>query len=202
MPASAPTAAADQHQVEAQRQPLAERQELQRQQHRRADDRGNVEPADRQQVGEAASPHGVGILLGHGILVASRQRSRDRPGRPGSALADVAAQAGRAANRARSARPAQDLDIARAPARPRQFPGTKRRGRNRTCRAAPSAAAARAGRAIGPSHRQRFPLEPSSALTETRTRGGSLASTGARVRRTSPLRRERLDPLDLRRRRS
>ncbi len=42
---------------------------------------------------------------------------------------------------------AHDRDCARAPCRPRRCPGTRRRGRNRRCRAAPSAAAAPAGRA-------------------------------------------------------
>ena len=50
-----------QHQVEAQRQPLAQRQELEAEEHRRGDHGGDVQPADRQQMRQAAAPHRFGI---------------------------------------------------------------------------------------------------------------------------------------------
>ena len=37
----------------------------------------DVKAADRQQVGQAAAPHGVGIVLVDGILVAGDQRDGD-----------------------------------------------------------------------------------------------------------------------------
>ncbi len=38
-----------------------------------ADDRGDVEPADRQEVRQAASTHRLGVVLVHRVLVAGRQ---------------------------------------------------------------------------------------------------------------------------------
>ena len=71
----------DQHQVEAQRQPLAQRQQLQRQQHRRPDHRGDVQAADRQQVGQARPAHRLGILLADRGLVAGGERGGDSAAR-------------------------------------------------------------------------------------------------------------------------
>jgi hypothetical protein len=82
----------DQHEVETQREPLAQRQQLQGQQHGEGDNRGDVQPAHRQQVGEPASPHRVGVIFIHRILVASGQRDRDPGGPDRKAPLDMRAQ--------------------------------------------------------------------------------------------------------------
>ena len=53
----------DQDEVEPEREPLAEREKLQAEQHREGHDRSDVESADRQKMREAASPHGFGVIL-------------------------------------------------------------------------------------------------------------------------------------------
>ena len=77
MPASAPAAGGDQDQAEAQRQSRAQGEQFQRQQHHRADHRGQVEPADREQMGEARAAHRLGVGLGNAILVAGGERGGD-----------------------------------------------------------------------------------------------------------------------------
>ena len=96
----------DQHQVEAQRQALAQRKQLEAEQHGESDHRGDMQPADRQQVGEAAAPHGVGVVLIDRILVAGHQRDRDSGRIRRQPLVDVLSKAGRARARGRAARPA------------------------------------------------------------------------------------------------
>ena len=88
-----PRAGGDQHQVEAQRQPLAEREQLQRQEHGESDHRGDVQSADREQVGQTAAAHRVGIVLVDGILVAGRRWRWRCPRVPGS-RADMLREAG------------------------------------------------------------------------------------------------------------
>ena len=73
----------------------------------------------------------------------------------------------------------RDRHWARAPCRLRRSPGTRRRGRNRRCRAAPSAAAARAARAGSISAPGAIPGGNLSSSIETRTRGGSSPPVGA-----------------------
>ena len=93
MPAAAATPADDQHEVEAQRQPLAQRQQLEAEEHREGDDRGDVKAADRQEVGKPAAAHRVGIVLIHRILVAGDERDGDprRLSRAGAARCGAAA---------------------------------------------------------------------------------------------------------------
>jgi hypothetical protein len=69
----------DEGEAKAQRELRAEGEELQRQQHHRADQSGQVQPADREQVGEAGAPHGVIVRLRDAGLVAVRQGDGDRP---------------------------------------------------------------------------------------------------------------------------
>ena len=69
-----------QHEVEPQRQRLAQRQEPQGQQHGEGDHRGDVQSADREQMREAAAPHRVGVVLVDRVLVAGHKRDGD-PGR-------------------------------------------------------------------------------------------------------------------------
>ena len=78
MPASAPDAGGDQDQPEAQRQRRAEREQLQGQQHHRADHGGEVKAADREQMGEAGAAHRLGVRLGNAALVAGGERGGDR----------------------------------------------------------------------------------------------------------------------------
>ena len=61
-------------QVETQREPLAQRKQLQAEQHRRGDDCGDVQPADREQMGETAGAHRIRILFGDPVLVAGDER--------------------------------------------------------------------------------------------------------------------------------
>ena len=51
----------DQHQIGAQREHPAQREQAQGQQHHRRHHRRDVQPADRQQMGQPAPPHRVGI---------------------------------------------------------------------------------------------------------------------------------------------
>ncbi len=67
----------DHHQIETQRQGPAQCEQLERQQHRGRDHRGDVQSADRQQVGQPATPHCLGVFLAHRILVTGHQRDRD-----------------------------------------------------------------------------------------------------------------------------
>ena len=62
----------DEHQVEPQRQAFAQRQQPQRQEHCEADRGGDVEAADRQQMGKAAAPHGVRVIFADRILIPRR----------------------------------------------------------------------------------------------------------------------------------
>ena len=66
-----------QHEVEAQRQSLAQRQELEAEKHRRGNHGGDVQSADRQQMRKPAAPHRLGIRLADGILVAGHEGDGD-----------------------------------------------------------------------------------------------------------------------------
>ncbi len=88
-----PGAGGDQHQPEAQRQRRAEREQLQREQHHRSDHRGEVEAADREQVGEAGAAHRFGVRFGNPALVAGGQRGGDPAGAAGEPGADMVGEA-------------------------------------------------------------------------------------------------------------
>ncbi len=66
-----------QHEVEAQRQPLAQRQKLEAQEHREGDHGGDVQPADREQMRQAAASHRHGVVLADRILVAGDESDGD-----------------------------------------------------------------------------------------------------------------------------
>jgi hypothetical protein len=60
--------------VEAEGQPFAQREELEAEQHRGGDHRGDVQSANREQMGQTARAHRIRIVLGHAVLVAGDQR--------------------------------------------------------------------------------------------------------------------------------
>ena len=77
MPASAPAPAATRTRRKRSASAGLEREQLQRQQHDRADHRGEVEAADREQMGKAGAAHRLGVGIGNAILVAGRERGGD-----------------------------------------------------------------------------------------------------------------------------
>jgi hypothetical protein len=85
-------AGGDQRQSRVEREPRAERQQPQHQQHRRADHRGDVEAADRQQMRQAGTAHRLRIVLGDGALVAGGEARRYRSAGPRDAPLDMRRQ--------------------------------------------------------------------------------------------------------------
>ena len=77
MPASAPAPAAIRIRRKRSASAGLKREQLQRQQHHRADHRGQMKPADREQMGKARAAHRLGILLGDAVLVAGGERGGD-----------------------------------------------------------------------------------------------------------------------------
>ena len=105
MPAAAATAAATSTRLKRSASVSLSASSRKRQEHGEGDHRGDVQAADRQQVGQAAAPHRVGIVLVDGILVAGDQRDGD-PGRVCAAAALRYASSGsRARGRGPRARP-------------------------------------------------------------------------------------------------
>ena len=113
----------DQDQAEAQRQRRAQREQLQGQQHHRADHRGQVEPADREQMGEARAAHRLGVRLGDAELVAGGERGGDAAlGAAAEPLADMSRQALAPVGDARAASPAREAGATRAMSSARPVP--------------------------------------------------------------------------------
>ena len=77
MPAAAATPAETSTRLKRSARRLAEREQLQGEEHCEGDDRGDVQAADRQQVREPAAAHRVGVVGVHRILVAGRERDGD-----------------------------------------------------------------------------------------------------------------------------
>ena len=184
MPASAPAAGGDQDQAEAQRERRAQREQLQRQQHHRADHGGEVEAADREQMGEARAAHRLGVGLGNAILVAGGERGGDAALAAPPSRARICAErrCRQPAMRARKALARRRARRARCRARGRcrRSAGTRRRARNHRRRAPPSAPAASARRAAGRWRRARARRHAFSSSTLTRSRAGRPVADRAR----------------------
>ena len=185
----------DQDEAVAQRQRRAQRQQFQRQQHHRADHGGEVQPADREQMGEARTAHRVVVRIGNAILVAGGERGGDAAfaGRRqlGADMGGEAlAQAGEAAGEAPAPKPARSIRC-RARGRCRRSAGTRRRGRNHRRRAPASAPAASPRRAPATSragleprhHLVGLDIDPQPHRQARRLAGGRRA--GSRPRRPS-----------------
>ena len=80
--------------VEPQRETFAQSEQPQRQEHRGADHRRDVQPADRQQMGKTAAPHRLGVFLADRSLVAGGQSGSDRSARSGQRGPDVTVERG------------------------------------------------------------------------------------------------------------
>jgi hypothetical protein len=70
----------NQDQIQAKRQSLAEGQQLQGEEHGRANHCCDVKPANGEKVRETAAAHGIGIVFGNRVLVARNERGCDTSG--------------------------------------------------------------------------------------------------------------------------
>ncbi len=84
-----PGDARDQRQSHPQRQRRPQREQLDDEDHRRADHRGDVEPAHRQQVREPRGAHRLGVLLRDAADITGRERGRHPADASRQRLADV-----------------------------------------------------------------------------------------------------------------
>ena len=199
-----PRRARDERQTDAQRQRGEQREQPQRDHHRRADHRGDVQPADRQEVREPRDAHRFRILLGDRADVARRQCRGDAAGAARQRVGDMRGEA-RAKPRPLPARP-NDLNRreaatggahAREPGDPRIVVGTGHGGTGRrhqagaqpdTCAGDHARRHVRLGKidAHSPGQRDR---PPPPVHARTRRQQGQPHQLA---------RRERLHPLDLR----